>query len=54
MANIDDDLAAAIAGLLGGRSLDGTSEDQEPEHESPEMSDAFFDKLANYERKVND
>ena len=50
MAGIDEDLAAAIAAALG---VEMDTDELDPEPELPEMSDDFFRRLADLERKVN-
>ena len=51
MANIDPDMAARIAALLGGQLDEPQEEEKEPE--LPAMSSSLKDKLVALEKKVN-
>lgn len=54
MADLDPDILAAIAKLMGGDTGDDDEEDENPSAgEAPAMTNSFMDKLASYEKKVN-
>jgi len=52
MANIDPDMAARIAALLGGQ-LEEPEEEEKKEPELPPMSSSLKDKLIALEKRVN-